>query len=44
MQTIASKTGQQIDGNQEFIGQGLSNIIGGFFPVMFRPVRLIEVP
>ena len=29
--SIASKTGQQIDGNQEFIGQGLSNIIGGFF-------------
>lgn len=29
--SIASKSGQQIDGNQEFIGQGLSNIIGGFF-------------
>ncbi|MBT4940878.1 MAG: SulP family inorganic anion transporter [Rhodospirillaceae bacterium] len=29
--SIASKTGQQIDGSQEFIGQGLSNIVGGFF-------------
>lgn len=30
-QTIAAKTGQQINGNQEFIGQGLSNIFGSFF-------------
>ena len=28
---IAVKTGQRIDGNQEFIGQGLSNIGGAFF-------------
>ena len=28
---IATKSGQRIDGNQEFIGQGLSNIIGSFF-------------
>ncbi|MBI5920875.1 MAG: SulP family inorganic anion transporter [Betaproteobacteria bacterium] len=29
--SIATKSGQRIDGNQEFIGQGLSNIIGSFF-------------
>ncbi len=28
---IAVKSGQRIDGNQEFIGQGLSNIVGSFF-------------
>ena len=28
---IAAKSQQQIDGNQEFIGQGLSNIVGSFF-------------
>ncbi len=28
---IAVKTGQRIDGNQEFIGQGLSNLAGSFF-------------
>ena len=28
---IAAKTGQHIDSNQEFIGQGLSNIGGAFF-------------
>lgn len=28
---IAIKSGQRIDGNQEFIGQGLSNITGSFF-------------
>jgi SulP family sulfate permease len=28
---IAVKSGQRIDGNQEFIGQGLSNIAGSFF-------------
>ena len=28
---IAAKTGQHIDGNQEFIGQGMSNIAGAFF-------------
>ncbi len=27
---IAQRTGQRIDGNQEFIGQGLSNIAGAF--------------
>ncbi len=29
--SIATKSGQRIDGNQEFIGQGLSNVIGAFF-------------
>jgi len=29
--SIAQKSGEEIDGNQEFIGQGLSNIVGGFF-------------
>lgn len=29
--SIALKSGQRIDGNQEFIGQGLSNIAGAFF-------------
>lgn len=28
---IAVKSGQRIDGNQEFVGQGLSNIVGSFF-------------
>ncbi len=28
---IASKSGQTIDNNQEFIGQGISNIVGSFF-------------
>lgn len=28
---IAVKSGQRVDGNQEFIGQGLSNVMGGFF-------------
>lgn len=28
---IAAKSGQAIDGNQEFIGQGLSNLVGAFF-------------
>lgn len=28
---IALRSGQHIDGNQEFIGQGLANIIGAFF-------------
>ncbi len=27
---VATKTGQRLDGNQEFIGQGLSNIAGAF--------------
>ena len=29
--SMALKSGQRIDGNQEFIGQGLSNIVGAFF-------------
>jgi len=29
--SIAAKSGQRIDGNQEFIGQGLSNLVGAFF-------------
>jgi SulP family sulfate permease len=28
---VATRSGQRIDGNQEFVGQGLSNIIGSFF-------------
>lgn len=28
---IAVRSEQRIDGNQEFIGQGLSNIVGAFF-------------
>ncbi len=28
---LAARSGQRIDGNQEFIGQGLSNIFGSFF-------------
>lgn len=28
---IAGKSGQHIDGNQEFVGQGLSNLVGSFF-------------
>ncbi len=28
---IAVKSGQRLDGNQEFIGQGLSNVAGSFF-------------
>jgi len=29
--SVATKSHQRIDGNQEFIGQGLSNIVGSFF-------------
>ena len=29
--SLASRTGDRIDTNQEFIGQGLSNVIGAFF-------------
>jgi SulP family sulfate permease len=29
--SLADKTGQNLDGNQEFVGQGLSNIVGSFF-------------
>jgi len=28
---VAARSGQRIDANREFIGQGLSNIVGGFF-------------
>ena len=28
--SVATRSGQQIDGNQEFIGQAMSNILGGF--------------
>ncbi len=28
---LAARSGQRLDGNQEFIGQGLSNIAGSFF-------------
>lgn len=28
---IGQRSGQRIDGNQEFIGQGLSNLVGSFF-------------
>ena len=31
---VAARTGQRIDGNQEFIGQGLSNIAGSFTSAM----------
>ncbi len=29
--SLAARSGDSIDGNQEFVGQGLSNIIGSFF-------------
>ena len=29
--SVALKSGQRIDGSQEFIGQGLANVIGSFF-------------
>jgi len=29
--SVASKSGQRIDGNQEFMGQGLANLAGSFF-------------
>ena len=29
--SVASKSGQRIDGNQEFIGQGFANVAGSFF-------------
>ena len=29
--SVAAQSGQRIDGNQEFIGQGLSNLVGCFF-------------
>ena len=29
--SLAERSGQNLDGNQEFIGQGLSNIVGSFF-------------
>jgi SulP family sulfate permease len=29
--SVASRSGQRIDGSQEFIGQGLANMVGSFF-------------
>jgi len=29
--SVASKSGQRIDGSQEFVGQGLANVVGSFF-------------
>lgn len=29
--SVAAKSGQRIDGSQEFIGQGMANIVGSFF-------------
>lgn len=29
--SVATRSGQRIDGSQEFIGQGLSNLVGAFF-------------
>ncbi len=29
--SLAARTGELVDGNQEFIGQGLSNLVGAFF-------------
>lgn len=29
--SLAARSGQHLDGNQEFLGQGLSNIVGSFF-------------
>jgi SulP family sulfate permease len=29
--SIANETGQRIDNNQEFVGQGMANIVSGFF-------------
>ena len=28
---LAAKSGQMLDGNREFVGQGLSNVVGSFF-------------
>ena len=30
-QALADRSGQRIDGNREFIGQGAANLVGGFF-------------
>jgi SulP family sulfate permease len=29
--SVAAKSGQRIDGSQEFVGQGLANVVGSFF-------------
>ena len=29
--SVAAKSGQRIDGSQEFVGQGMANIVGSFF-------------
>ena len=31
VRAVAAKSGQQIDANQEFIGQGIANLVGSFF-------------
>ncbi|RME02289.1 MAG: SulP family inorganic anion transporter, partial [Bacteroidetes bacterium] len=31
VRAVAARSGQQIDANQEFIGQGIANIVGSFF-------------
>ena len=35
--SLAARSGQLIDGNQEFFGQGLSNILGSFFSSYVAP-------
>ncbi len=35
--SIASHTGQRLDSNQEFVGQGLANIAVGLFPAALSP-------
>ena len=40
--SISIRSGQPIEGNQEFIGQGLSNIFGSFFPPMLPRGHSIE--
>jgi SulP family sulfate permease len=36
---VAARSGQRIDANREFRGQGLSNMVGGFFPLMCLVAR-----
>jgi SulP family sulfate permease len=39
---IALRTGQRIDGNQAFVGQGLANVAGRFFYHVDRAFRTID--
>lgn len=39
--SLADRGNYRINGDQEFIGQGLSNIAGSFFPLMWPPARSI---